>query len=1106
MQLTDIRIEQFGALRDLALDNLSPRLTVVYGPAGCGKSTFVSFLRGMLFGLSRQNREVPGFGSPRSTPDSGSLRVQISMGTGMVRRTASLGGSETFSFHDESGRSVVDESSRGLSETLLPGWVTEDVFREVCSPGATEATRFDLLTRLCTALGHEGHVAEVEVRRTETALQQAVRDRDGNGIQGGVVHRISELRRRQGELQGEITQLRRPTHDLQLRIEQLVREIELATATIARMDSRLQGIDSELVRLERLLADLQVCNVLPLNRHDLDSDIQNLTSRLERWREIRGMIAREAESHALVMETRLTVHDSVRSVRALIGRLEERMQTLSDQNSATLPHSESLVNTEVLRQLKSETAALCQYFGEHERQILQAADYSRMLWMERCLADATQLESVLESQLMSLQTEAGRAGNILAAGAVPEAVLECQFSGHHQSRLSDLLTAAGFRTIEDVEAELVRLRAERSRLTADRTETEQDRIAKRSLLEKLRLELSAGGSLEQLDVLRAQIAEIDAEVSLLEDHRRHLDRAESSLREVIERLKTRRWSHLFEVASEYAVRLTEGECVRIEAFGQDRLLVQLRHHADLRPMYQLSRSSQDMIGLALRLALLQTHRTTSGHVPLILDDYFGAVDSRTVVAAQLLQEISTQGQQILVVTSRTAVKDLFAGLHTDVRMFPVRAEAVTQVMAPPQIPQTQPVMVKLETPPMPPEPEREEVVSLEPVMVPSVTNWLFYLEVDHGMEDLAGITLGELEGLRSAGVLTVNDLLCRTVPQLEELVRHKGFLISVDRLQALRGQAELAVRVPMLRRSDASLLFASGIRSAEELSRLRPETVYDRVTAFQRTDAGTRFRRGGRLIDRQQAINWARFGQFTRTLEDAQHSRSRFGVRAKPRLLAATGLESISSQSLSTDESAEDNSGRKRRRRRLSGDGSSEDRRARRQARRRQQVSRLRADTPTDGADEGIPVERVGGMRFFLSRSSEVEKAPSIGPRTARMLEAIGIRTVEELLSISPDRVAEKLNHRRITAEVIRQWQSQASLLCQIPELRGHDAQILVACGISTPEVLASHDANELFAVVEPFARTKEGERILRSGSQPDLAEVTEWIQWAANARTLRAA
>ena len=107
---------------------------------------------------------------------------------------------------------------------------------------------------------------------------------------------------------------------------------------------------------------------------------------------------------------------------------------------------------------------------------------------------------------------------------------------------------------------------------------------------------------------------------------------------------------------------------------------------------------------------------------------------------------------------------------------------------------------------------------------------------------------------------------------------------------------------------------------------------------------------------------------------------------------------------------------------------------------------------------------------------------------------------------MAPDRLAEKLNHRRITTLVIQQWQAQSRLMCQIPELRGHDAQILVACRITTPESLASSKPAELFAVVEPFSRTKEGERIIRNGRKPDLAEVTEWIQWAANARSLKAA
>ena len=122
------------------------------------------------------------------------------------------------------------------------------------------------------------------------------------------------------------------------------------------------------------------------------------------------------------------------------------------------------------------------------------------------------------------------------------------------------------------------------------------------------------------------------------------------------------------------------------------------------------------------------------------------------------------------------------------------------------------------------------------------------------------------------------------------------------------------------------------------------------------------------------------------------------------------------------------------------------------------------------------------------------------------MLEAIGIRTVEDLMNMTPERISEKLSHRRLTPQVIQQWQHQSRLMCQIPELRGHDAQILVACGITTPEGLAGQNPATLLAIVEPFSSTKEGERIIRNSRKPDLAEVTEWVQWAANARAFKAA
>jgi hypothetical protein len=145
-------------------------------------------------------------------------------------------------------------------------------------------------------------------------------------------------------------------------------------------------------------------------------------------------------------------------------------------------------------------------------------------------------------------------------------------------------------------------------------------------------------------------------------------------------------------------------------------------------------------------------------------------------------------------------------------------------------------------------------------------------------------------------------------------------------------------------------------------------------------------------------------------------------------------------------------------------------------------------------------------LRFFLSRASDVESAPSIGPKTAESLYTIGVRTVDDLLQANSDRISRQLNHRRITPAVVNQWQIQARLMCQVPELRGHDVQILVACGIADPEELARRQPHELLQAITPFINSREGERIIRSGRKPDLAEVSDWIQWAVSSRAFRAA
>ncbi|TWU08544.1 DUF4332 domain-containing protein [Stieleria varia] len=145
-------------------------------------------------------------------------------------------------------------------------------------------------------------------------------------------------------------------------------------------------------------------------------------------------------------------------------------------------------------------------------------------------------------------------------------------------------------------------------------------------------------------------------------------------------------------------------------------------------------------------------------------------------------------------------------------------------------------------------------------------------------------------------------------------------------------------------------------------------------------------------------------------------------------------------------------------------------------------------------------------LRFYLARNSPIVDAPSIGSRMAARLEAVGIYTVDDLLNADADALAAELDHRRIDASVITAWQQQATLVCRIPMLRGHDAQLLVAAEITTAEEVASQDPQELLSLVTPVARSNEGKRILRGSKSPDLEEVTEWIECASQNRELVAA
>jgi len=138
--------------------------------------------------------------------------------------------------------------------------------------------------------------------------------------------------------------------------------------------------------------------------------------------------------------------------------------------------------------------------------------------------------------------------------------------------------------------------------------------------------------------------------------------------------------------------------------------------------------------------------------------------------------------------------------------------------------------------------------------------------------------------------------------------------------------------------------------------------------------------------------------------------------------------------------------------------------------------------------------------RYTLNSDAPVVQAPSIGPKTAKRLEAVGVRTIADLMQLKPEEAEGKIDARHISAHVIRDWQSQALLACTVPGLKSREAQALVACGVHDAAELAECDATTLCDGVARWGLSDEGQRAWGSAPAPTEDDVATWIERAKRA------
>lgn len=378
----------------------------------------------------------------------------------------------------------------------------------------------------------------------------------------------------------------------------------------------------------------------------------------------------------------------------------------------------------------------------------------------------------------------------------------------------------------------------------------------------------------------------------------------------------------------------------------------------------------------------------------------------------------------------------------------------------------------------------------------------FFLSVDSPIDQAPSVDAVAAGRLRGVDVTHVTHLMQSDPNRLSDALG----LASVDASTIRRWQAEcrLACRVPNLRGFDARVLVGCGVTTPGQLAAMHPTDLLREVETFLTTESGRQVLLSGTSQELARITTWIatanrsaghRAAAAPEKSERAERKRRIVRTMNQRDAILNTGHPLYE---MRTHYPVERPSHLK----------TSTKRKSRNDRGENQEISSKGREEARTNADPSVLSAPINPqpLRFYLDRNRPVVDAPTIGPRMAERLQRLDIETVDDLLTSEPETIAQGLDHHRVDADTVLQWQQQAALVCQIPMLRGHDAQLLVAADVTTPQALANHDANALFAIIDTVARSSEGKRILRGGNPPDLQEVQDWIRWAGQHRSLRAA
>ncbi len=1029
MKIKELAIDRYGAWSKLRLSDLDDRLNVVYGANGSGKTTVVRFLQAMLYGFPHfQESLAPA----QSSPWGGSVTVEGPHGRRTIRRHDNGTRTGRLSLHTPDGATI----DRDALPELLSG-VEESVFRLIFTASFRDTPPTETLVQTALAHGFE---------LVETPREPA----PPRGEELDLLRRIDEERReiarvkeRRRVVETEIGELERDRVHWRYRRDDELRRVQddlaRCEAEAVRLRRELKTLDDEIAAWEERRA-AQSAAVLVGADDDEDAEgltlqgrLQAIQSQLDRWRQVQQDVTdRRTRLRREVMSWTADGPDSPvviwSEAQKHIDAIEQRLDQLQGEIRllADPPAGENCNCREadrrcspLVRAVREEVYQLCRELNRHYLSDRRDEITTELHQLRRCHAEVTSHIQRLIRRKERIERE-----------------LEIQNSAIAPTRLRRQETAERLRRCE---IELADLHEELRRLERLPTLAEVE---------------------APLEARRRELAALQRELDERQERLSAYERSEALLRARTPEPPALQPTVIQE-ASDYLRRMTDGQFRYIHVWRNDRTIWLEDARGESFALDTQGRSIRDRVHLSLCLALVAGYARRGVYLPLLLDDTFVNFDlAQAEQVARLLCEFSSHGRQVFVFTCREQVARLFRRLDVPVLELPADSSlheqqairwtsepTVSVPLVASAVASSNP-LAYLENDLTPPLREsdddwRRDNSSRQP------RHYLQRSDAVHYAPDIDKAAAAELA---AQGVTTVGEFLALSPLAVEN--RLARLRISAETIRQWQAMARLMCDTPHLRAYDARILVASGVTSSEELERLSPEELLQRVEQCLVTDEGRRLFHMGDDEELARLASWIGSGRATQSLRETQ---KRHWSRRQQTHRSRRWYDPAHSSEL---------------------------------------PPRLLSESYPDGAKR----------RFYLELSSPVSDAPGIGLRTAERLHAIGVKTVADLLTISPESAARRIGHSRITAQTIRDWQAAAELVCSVPQLRGHDAQILVACGVNTVARLATSDAVRLYETVKPFAASSEGQRILRDSPAPDLAEVAYWIDCAKDARQLHAA